>query len=454
MSQTASDSAAQKVCQAYSIALNEIEPEYDGQWQGITVASDGNCYFGSSTHSYRQGAGFFRFDPGTRELTTLADDMTAICGEDLTKTPSQGKIHSPIVEHDGWLYFTTHLSNYWKEAIDSYTGAHVIGYEMSTGRFRDFGIVRPRYSIYSFINVDPDRKRLYVFSVPFAEEDQESGGCNVYRIDIPTGEMEDLGRPARKGRNASFWSYVDLDGNCWFTMWGAGGRFSAGGQGNLYRVAAASGQIECFDDVLPETRLWPDGKRCSEELQADRSWTWAQALPGREQCLFAMGFGGGDDERLWAFNPRKNIATGAAFQPVGFIGPVFLALALGRDRVFYIQRGDPASHRGYSGEAKRDEDPDVVGKNEDYHLKSISLAAGTYGQVTDHGAIVDQKGRAPRMVDSLAADQKGRAYMVGSWHVLPGDQPTLQIDLENPEIFQTMKRGQFFAVCDVSDDIA
>ena len=451
---TKADSSTQRVCQAYSIALNEIEQDYDGQWQGIVVASDGNCYFGSSTHSYRQGAGFFRFDPRNRELTTLARDMTAVCGEDLTKTPSQGKIHSPIVEHDGWLYFTTHLSNYWKAAIDSYTGAHVIGYEMSTGRFRDFGIVRPRFSIYSFINVDPDRNKLYVFSVPFADEDTESGSCNVFGIDIASGEMEDLGRPAGKGRNASFWSYVDLDGHCWFTMWGAGKRFSAGGLGNLYRVAAESGQIECFEDVLPEAKLWPDGKRRSEESQADRSWTWAQSLPDRERCLFAMGMGGSDDERLWVFDPSKNIALGTAFQPVGFIGPVFLALALGKERVFYIQRGDPASHRGYSGEGKRDDDPDVVGKNEDYHLKSISLAPGTYGEVTDHGAIVDQEGRAPRHIDSLAADQEDRAYMVGSWHILPGDQPTLQIDLENPKVFHTMKRGQFFAVCDVSDDIA
>ncbi len=453
MYQMKPDLSTQKVCQAYSVALNEIKPEYDGQWQGITVASDGNCYFGSSTHSYRQGAGFFRFDPETRELTILADDMTTICGEDLTKTPSQGKIHSPIVEHDGWLYFTTHLSNYWKEAIDRYTGAHVLGYELTTGRFRDFGIVRPRFSIYSFINVDPARQALYVFSVPFADDDKENEGCRVYRIDIPTGRMQVLGEPAGKGRNASFWSYVDLDGNCWFTMWGASGRLPAGGRGNLYRVAATSGQIECFEDVLPEARLWPDGKRRSEESQADRSWTWAQSLPARERCLFAMGMWGSDDERLWVFDPSKNIATGAAFQPVGFVGPVFLALALGKDRVFYIQRGDLLSHRGYSGEEKRDEDPDLVGKKEDYHLKSISLAPGTYGQLTDHGAIVDQMGRAPRHIDSLAADQHGRVYMVGSWHVLPADQPTIQINLENPREFQQMKRGQFFACCDVSQDI-
>jgi len=445
--------STQKLCQAYSIALNEIKSDYDGQWQGITVASDGNCYFGSSTHSYRHGAGFFRFDPRTRELTTLAEDMSIICGEDLTKTPPQGKIHSPIVEHDGWLYFTTHLSNYWKEAIDRYSGAHVIGYEMSTQRFRDFGIVHPRFSIYSFINVDPIRQVLYVFLVPFADQDQETDGCHVYRIDISTGKMQDLGKLAGKGRNASFWSYVDLDGNCWFTMWSANGRLLGGGHGNLYRVAATSGQIECFDDVLPEARLWPDGKRRSEETQADRSWTWAQPLPTRECCLFAMGMGGSDDERLWVFDPSKPIATGAAFQPIGFIGPVFLALALGKDRVFYIQRGDLVSHRNYSGEEKRDEDPDLVGKKEDYHLKSISLAPTSYGQVTDHGAIIDQMGRAPRLIDSLAADQQGRVYMVGSWHVLPGDQPTMQINLENPKEFQRMKRGQFFACCDVSQDI-
>jgi hypothetical protein len=124
--------------------------------------------------------------------------MSIICGEDLTKTPPQGKIHSPIVEHDGWLYFTTHLSNYWKEAIDRYSGAHVIGYEMSTQRFRDFGIVHPRFSIYSFINVDPIRQVLYVFLVPFADQDQETDGCHVYRIDISTGKMQDLGKLAGK----------------------------------------------------------------------------------------------------------------------------------------------------------------------------------------------------------------------------------------------------------------
>ena len=131
-------------CSVRSIALNRYVKYFDGQWQGIVAASDGACYFGASTHSPKHGSSFFKFEPHSSELTVLVEDMTPVCGEDLTKTPPQGKIHSPIVEFEGWLYFTTHLSNYWDEAMDRYTGAHVIGYELSTGSFRDYGIVRPR----------------------------------------------------------------------------------------------------------------------------------------------------------------------------------------------------------------------------------------------------------------------------------------------------------------------
>src|SRR3972149_9671760 len=167
-------------CRVRSIALNRYVKYFDGQWQGMISASDGACYFGASTHSPLHGSSFFKFEPTTRKLTVLAEDMTGVCGEDLAKTPPQGKIHSPIVEFDGWLYLTTHLSNYWDEAMDRYTGAHVIGYQLSTGKFRDFGIVRERYTIYSAINVDRKHRKLYVFAVPFARADVEKDGSHLY----------------------------------------------------------------------------------------------------------------------------------------------------------------------------------------------------------------------------------------------------------------------------------
>ena len=39
----------------WTYSMNKICKEWDGQWQGIKIASDGNCYFGSSTHSKSHG---------------------------------------------------------------------------------------------------------------------------------------------------------------------------------------------------------------------------------------------------------------------------------------------------------------------------------------------------------------------------------------------------------------
>ncbi|MBQ6082267.1 MAG: hypothetical protein IJK91_07290, partial [Bacteroidales bacterium] len=202
----------------YSISMNKICKEWDGQWQGMAVASDGNCYFGSSTHAKSHGAGFHKFDPSTYRHTMIVEDMTYQCGEqDLPF--QQGKIHSPIVECDGWLYFCTHLSNYWKEGIEAYPGAHVFGYEMATGNFRDYGIVKERYSIYSAIAVDPVLKKLYVFSVPFVPELYKSDGCHLMSIDMVTGEKKDCGKVVDGRLGASFWFFVDKDSNVWFTLW-------------------------------------------------------------------------------------------------------------------------------------------------------------------------------------------------------------------------------------------
>jgi hypothetical protein len=429
-------------------------PEYDGQWQGIVAASDGACYFGSSTHSYRHGAGFFRFDPRSLELATLASDMTAVCGEDHRKTPPQGKIHSPIVESHGWLYFTTHMANYWDDAKNAYTGAHVIGYEIASRRFRDFGIIRPRFTIYSAIDVDPVRGRLYAFLSPFSPEDEANDGCHPYRVDVASGAKHDLGVVTTHRYSGSFWFYVDSRGDCWFTYWQMHGHCPEGGHGNLFHVLADTGQMERMDNVLPDCRLAPGGEAVPEGQFETRCWSWAQALPGRRACLFAMGDYSGGDERLWSFDPSKDIRSGEAFRPIGYIGPTFLSVALGGNRVYYIQRGDLVAARGWSAEEARELDP-ATAPPEDLHLKSISLNQGDEGSVMDHGLLVDQEGRVARHIDSLAADQDGKVYTVGSWSVLPGDVVTQQLNWEGPvREFHPAKWAQRFAFADVSKDLA
>src|SRR5215472_1511779 len=122
--------------------LNTYKRELDGQWEGIRLASDGNVYFASSSHSAHHGASFFKYDPKTGQVTELVHDITEICGENAQTNP-QGKIHSDIVEANGWLYMATHFAAAKPGVYETWTGSHALGYELATGRWRDYGVVHP-----------------------------------------------------------------------------------------------------------------------------------------------------------------------------------------------------------------------------------------------------------------------------------------------------------------------
>ena len=435
-------SKSQKIGTVETYSINAFNRDYDSQWEGILKASDGNVYFASSTHSYRHGAGVFKFNPKTKELTVLAEDITRVVGEDPTKTPPQGKIHSPFVEANGWIYFTTHIATYWTKAIDTYTGAHVIGYEMATGKFKDFGIIKPRYTIYSAINVDPDRGLLYVFLIPFADADKKDDGAHLYSINIKNGEKTDLGRLAidwGKHLLGSLYFFMHKSGDLWFSVWSD--------DGQLYKYSPVSKKIERFAKVLPSAKWAPDGKPAPSTDWAT-SWTWAQALPGNEKCLFSMGFYGGGDESLWLFDPSKKLEEGEGFQPLAYTGTNFLSMALGGNRVYFVQKADIAAARGYDTESERENDPDSVGYNEELHLRSVSLNPKENKEVLDHGLIIDTKGRKLRMSESLAADENGNVYIVGSWYLLKGEKGTLKHKygkVERGPMIEA-KRGEFFGV--------
>jgi hypothetical protein len=462
-------------CSVRSVALNKIVKYFDGQWQGMIAASDGACYFGASTHSPKHGSSFFKFEPGSRKLTVLAEDMTKVCAEDPTRTPPQGKIHSPIVEFDGWLYFTTHLSNYWDTAMDTYTGAHVIGYELATGKFRDFGIVRKRYTIYSAINVDRKHRKLYVFVVPFAQADVKSDGSHLYQIDIETGATADLGLVGQAQRSNCLWFFIDDRGSCWFTLWKNHWPISWD-HGDLYQYEADSKVIKCHKNVLPLGKLGPDGASAPNKLNSERSWSWAEALPGNRQCLFTTGCLGGGDERLWIFDPRKDIQKGEAFQPVAYIGSTFLANAFdNKDRVYFVQYKNWGDARTYWPEAVRDYLQEDIHFDDALHLRSISVDPAADRRVIDHGKIVDGEHRRVTMVESLAADEKGNVYMHGTWDSLAAEESSHQYVW--PELtqyydemgytpllknfkgardydFKVMQRGQFFSHVNVARDTA
>ncbi|HXI00626.1 MAG TPA: hypothetical protein VNI52_10170 [Sphingobacteriaceae bacterium] len=456
----------EKLCRANTISLNKISPYYDGQWQGITVASDGACYFGSASHGLYHGGGFFKFDPSTKKLEVLAKDLTKLVGDDVSKNTPQGKVHSPIIEHNGNLFLATHLAAYWDEVLDKYAGSYFLSYNLANKKWTNYGITKPGFSTYSAIEVDKKRNKAYLMAVPFAPKDKAEGQ-HLYQIDLITREKKDLGK--LDDGKAAFYFYLDDKGKVWITKWK--------GKGNLYCYDPEKDSIITYENAFPEPKLFPNGAPANDPKIKGASWTWAQPIDDGKRCLFTMGDYGGGDERLWIFDPQKDISSKAAFTPVAYIGNTFLSVALGGTRVYFIQRGDNTSSRHYDTEGKRDVPADKNGFHvNNLHLRSVALDKNDKNPFIDHGKLIDQDGRTPAYIGSLAADNKGNVFMSGGWLTKPGDESTLMFlfkdskgkiyaPLEHPgqqsnnesgsslSQYQKLKRGEFFSWVNVNKDL-
>jgi hypothetical protein len=401
-----------------SFPLNGYKRVLDGQWQGIRYASDGNVYFGSSTHSAHHGAAFFKYDPRTGQIVMLAEDLTTICGEDPETNP-QGKLHSDIVEANGWLYMSLHFSSELPAAYDRWTGSHVLGYELATGQFRDYGVVHPNYTSYSAIGVDPSRNYVYVF-VTGENADQVS---YLYRIDTVTGMKTNLGQVGGAW-SSSFWTFVDRRGDVWFSV--------AGQNGALYRVTGATGRIDVFPNALPPMYRWDSEQQVTPAEQVGRRIMWMQPLDA-DRALFTLGWNGG---MLYLFDSTKPIGSGLEFQELKHIGYSDLGLAIGGDRLFYYQR----ANRGFGQQEARD-----------FHLLSVSLDPATGYAIADHGLLKDQDGRLAWRLPGMATNGRDRLFMIGDWWTIPGDLGTLRYSYSGGvESYVPLPRGEFFAFADIS----
>ena len=415
-----------------SFQLNEYDRRLDWQASGIRVGSDGNCYFACSSHAPDRGCAFFRYDPRADELKVLCEDITIICGENPSRTPPQGKIRSDIVEADGWLYFGTHLANYWCEAEKAYTGGHLVAYELATGRFRDYGVVHSNYTILSGVAVDPARGYLYAYVTPYPDGE----GTHLYRIELGTGAKEDLGL-LHPGMGISHFLFVDWSGDCWFASTGAGG--------TIFRARGTNGEIDRFKGLLPPTYSWQN----ANDMEADhsRSIEWAQPLPDRHQCLFTMQTGNEvSGDTVWLLDTSKEI--GDAIRPMKHIGLTGLGLAVDKTRVYYVQHNYAKPFKRASSKLVQRTIAKVLSQttahsiHPELHLRSMKLDTCS---ITDHGLIVDQYGRKPSRIDSVTTDGNGTVFMTGDWQLLPWEKGSLLYN-HKKKCYDELHTAEFFAV--------
>lgn len=395
-------SAAPRRVRLANHALNRHIRLLDGQWQGMILASDGNIYVGGGSHNPDLGAAFFRYEPKTGMLKLLVENITLVCGEDPTKTPPQGKIHSPIVEQDGWLYFGTHLANYTEEGRKAYTGAHLLGYQLATGKFRDFGVVHPNYTNYCCLGIDAARKRIWFYVTPFYDGD----GSHLYQVDIASGKKHDAGLVApwrnRKDHGPpSFACFVDGRGDCWLTT---------RNDRTLYVGRAATGKVEAFPDAIPEAAI-AAGTR--------DPWKAARPLDADRALIVMAG-------KMWTFDAREAPRGPKTFTPLCDVDPLqrIECFALGGGRFYWTLREKP-----------------------DAPLRLMSAALAKPTEHFDHGEITDEAGRKPMWAGDLTTDGKGTLYMVGRWGVSEADMDSIGILRHN------QRMAVFFSVIDVREDL-
>ncbi len=436
-----------------SYPLNSYVRYLDGQWEGIRHASDGNIYFASSSQSAHHGAAFFRYSPATQHVTMLAEDITAICGEDPQTNP-QGKIHANIQEMHGWVFFTTHFgADDRPGGITGWTGGHLLGFRFTdtgsnnyfntpVGGFHNYGVIypdSPGYTAYSGIAVDPVQNYIYVFAT--GELARQVSYVFRYNAALDNSATRVNLGAVYGSFGASLYWFADPAGDIWFAIYNDNGA--------LHRIHHDTGAIDRYDNVLPSF-IRQDSNTVDSSF--DRAIQW-MAPVSATKAVFTYNAGG----MLYEFDSSQTTTStvpASAFRTIKWIGPSYIGSTVGANRVFWYQRaGGVIGHQGCDTA-----DTVLPPACQDYHLMSVSLDPASGYAVTDHGRLIDQSGRTVWRIPSMMTDgTDNNVFMVGDWwtydtagNPIPGDDGvnnTLRYHYSGGiESYLDEPRGEFFAV--------
>lgn len=171
-------------------------------YNAITEASDGKIYYILSSARHDVGGQMYAYDPGTDKVEFIADLSEAL-GEKEKMFIAQGKSHTEFYEHEGKLFFSTHVGYY--EMIDGaeclpknapegyklYPGGHFLYYDMNTKEIKSLALAPDGEGILT-MTMDREREHLYGITWP-------KGYFIDY--DIKNNELRNLGLISENGES-------------------------------------------------------------------------------------------------------------------------------------------------------------------------------------------------------------------------------------------------------------
>ncbi len=401
------DDPARLTARTYNSGFDLAHDTYNGMGTG----SDGRIYYVLSSESYQTGAQMYCYDPAADSIRHVGD-LTEACGEKGLRTIAQGKSHVNFVEHEGRLYFATHVGYY--SIIDGmekigippagykpYPGGHFLAHDMASGTFEELAVA-PRGEGILTMGMDTRRGRLYGLTWPTGR---------FIRYDLAGRRLRDLGLTAKLGEDGKGQDYRTIcrslvvdpgDGSAYFTT----------GDGDILRYRYDRDAIE----KVADEDMKKDYFGLYDPTSAGHmGYNWRQTVwHGDQKAVYGVH---GNSGYLFRFDPavpRVEVLERLTSLPSKRSGMFdqfsygYLGFALGPDgRTLYYLTGGPVY---VDGKRVRGKASTAMGESkgiENLHLITYDIPSGKY---TDHGAIFFANGDRPAYVNSIAIGKDGTVY--------------------------------------------
>lgn len=382
-------------------------------YNAISKASDGKIYYILSSTQHDVGGQFYVYDPQTDQTTFIAD-LSDVLGEKEAKYIAQGKSHVEFYEHDGKLFFATHVGYYEMingseqlpkhapEGYRLYPGGHFLYYDLCSGEIKSLALAPHGEGILT-MTMDKDRERLYGITWPkgyFIDYDIRKGILKNLGLVNEQGEGGEIGKDYRVLCRSMF---VDpRDGKVYYST----------AEGDIFSYAPK-------ENAIPQ-------KLENVDLRLDYfgsyDYTGAGSMAYNWRKIFwyepeNVAYGvHGNSGYLFRFDPRAEkveLVERIVSEPSRKSGMFdqfsygYLGFMLGPDDTIYYLTGAPIYKDG-----KRVKGVDKIAmgaaKGLEYlHLITYCIPEKTY---TDHGPVFYPNGSFPTYVNSIAIDDAGDVY--------------------------------------------
>lgn len=376
--------------------------EGDCNYHSITAASNGWIYFTVGTHQPQTSAKIFRFDPNDSVMEEVAD-VSAVLGVDPTREVPHGKIHTPLFEHEGWLYFATHTSVYDGSLPDTspadgrtpYAGGHFMRLSLQSNKVEDLaGVGLPNEGLITMA-MGGEGRWLYGLTWPsglLIGYDRETEQLRSW------GAVQDRGEWGHLG---STWDFICRK----LGVDDAGLIYGSDREGRIWQMDPADPRPIRYMERLDLDRVPPlQDEDFVIEPEPHYYWRNWRTILWNEATTSFWGLHGGSSQ-LFEFSPSEQTLRSVRPLVPASVNPdprnpwrTQLGFALGADQtLYYLAHSEPE---------------EIVGRRPvraSVNLLSYAIEAD---ELIEHGTLVGPSGERVFFTESLEIAPNGDLYTV------------------------------------------